>query len=148
MLCWIEFQFRKQSYTLFFDIQGAHSAHFAQHSAHFAPISNLFLFFKLESCNFLSRTRSVPGHLVPHNWSPRTNGPVSFGTNGQMVPKPIGPHAQTVPAHLVHMDKLSPKFIPGRQHTTTCFQVLPSASNWFLVLPSASKCRQVLPSAF
>ena len=28
-VCWIEFKFCKHSYTLFFDIQGAHSAHFA-----------------------------------------------------------------------------------------------------------------------
>ena len=29
LVCWIEFQFRKHSYTLFFDTQGAHSAHYA-----------------------------------------------------------------------------------------------------------------------
>jgi hypothetical protein len=56
-----------------------------------------------------SRTHSVPGHLVPHNWSPRTNSPGSFGPHAQMVPKTIGPQEQTVPAHLVPMDKWSPR---------------------------------------
>ena len=32
------------SYTLFFDLQAALSAHFALHSAHFAPFSQLFCF--------------------------------------------------------------------------------------------------------
>ena len=55
----------------------------------------------------------VPGHLVPHNWSPIdwslwtygpqpiqppwTNGPQTFGPHGQMVPPKIGPHGQLVP---------------------------------------------------
>ena len=56
-----------------------------------------------------SRTHSVPGHLVPHNWSPRTNSPDPFGPHGQMVPKTIGPQEQTVPANLVPMDKWSPR---------------------------------------
>ena len=67
-----------------------------------------------------SRTHSVPGHLVPHNWSPKTNSPGSFGPHGQMVPKTIGPHGQmvpkkigppgqTVPKYLVPMDKWSPR---------------------------------------
>ena len=56
-----------------------------------------------------SRTHSVPGHLVPHNWSPRTNSPSSIGPHGQMVPKTIGPPGQLVPKHLVPMDKWSPR---------------------------------------
>ena len=72
-----------------------------------------------------SRTHSVPGHLVPLNWSPRTNspgsfgprdnwspwtiGPQTFGPHGQMVPRTIGPPGQMVPKHLVPMDKWSPK---------------------------------------
>ena len=56
-----------------------------------------------------SRTHSVPGHLVPHIWSPRTNSPGSFGPPGQMVPKTIGPLGQLVPKHLVPMDKWSPR---------------------------------------
>ena len=60
-----------------------------------------------------SRTHSVPRHLVPHNWSPRTNSPDSFGPHGQMVPKTIGPPGQLVPKHLVPMDKWSPrKLVP------------------------------------
>jgi hypothetical protein len=43
-----------------------------------------------------SRTHSVPGHLVPHNWSPRTNSPGSFG-----------PHAQWSPIQLVPKNKQS-----------------------------------------
>ena len=55
----------------------------------------------------------VPGHLVPHNWSPIdwslwtngpqpiqspwTNGPQKFGPRGQMVPNQFGPHGQMVP---------------------------------------------------
>ena len=55
----------------------------------------------------------VPGHLVPHNWSPInwslwtngpqpilspwTNGPQKFGPHGQMVPNQFGPPGQMVP---------------------------------------------------
>ena len=56
----------------------------------------------------------VPGHLVPHNWSPIdwslwtngpqpiqspwTNGPQKFGPHGQMVPNQFGPPGQMVPS--------------------------------------------------
>ena len=55
----------------------------------------------------------VPGHLVPHNWSPIdwslwtngpqpilspwTNGPQKFGPHGQMVPNQFGSPGQMVP---------------------------------------------------
>ena len=34
-----------------------------------------------------SRTHSVPGHLVPHNWSPWANSPGSFGPHGKWSPR-------------------------------------------------------------
>ena len=63
-----------------------------------------------------SRTHSVPGHLVPHYWSPRTNSHGPFGPHEQMVPKTIGPKEQTVPANLVPMDNWPPWTIGPQNH--------------------------------
>ena len=57
-MCWIEFRFRKDSYTIFFDVQsvqGAYSAHFAQCT--FCTIFQTFLFFKLESYNLVCKRK-------------------------------------------------------------------------------------------
>ena len=67
-----------------------------------------------------SQTHMVPGHLVPHNWSPIdwslwtngpqpiqspwTNGPQKFGLRGQMVPNQFGPHGQMVP-RIFHLSR-------------------------------------------
>ena len=55
----------------------------------------------------------VPGHLVPHNWSPIdwslwTNSPQPISPHGQTVPNQFCPHGQMVPKNLVPMDKWSP----------------------------------------
>ena len=46
-----------------------------------------------------SQTYLVPGHLVPHNWSPWTNSPQTgpFGLHGHMVLKINGLPGQMVP---------------------------------------------------
>ena len=62
----------------------------------------------------------VPGHLVPHNWSPIdwslwtngpqpilspwTNGPPKFCPHGQMVPNHFGPPGQMVP-RIFHLSR-------------------------------------------
>ena len=72
-----------------------------------------FFFFIFRLLLFWSQTHSVPGHLVLHNWSrrtnspgsfsprdnwsPWTNGPQTFGLHRQMVPKKIGPQGLLVP---------------------------------------------------
>ena len=76
-----------------------------------------------------SRTHSVPRHLVPHNWSPRTNSPDSFGPHGQMVPKTIGPPGQLVPKHLVPMDKWSPRQLVPMDNWSPKF--ISSFQKWF-----------------
>ena len=52
-MCGVELRFHKHSYTLFFDLQGAHSAHFAQRAL--CTSFQTFLFLKIESCNFVCR---------------------------------------------------------------------------------------------
>ena len=58
-------------------------------------------------------THLVPGHLVPHNWSPRTNSPGSFGPRDNWSPRTIGPQTfgpqdKWTPGQLVPLDKWSP----------------------------------------
>ena len=57
LVCRREFGFHEHSYTVFFGnygAQGVYSAH-TQRSAHCALISQLCLFFKIESCNLVCR---------------------------------------------------------------------------------------------